>query len=77
MAQQPLEGEDVSIIEDSRSHLDTSHSLGLPWTSDQTDAEASTWQQTTFARDIHAPGLFEPQPQQESSRRPTLASPWN
>ena len=40
----------------------TIHSLGTPlsvrllWTSDQPDAETSTWQKTTLARDIHAPG---------------------
>ena len=34
-----------------RSHSDTSHSLGLHWTSDRPVAETSTWQYTTFTRD--------------------------
>ena len=39
------------------THLDTSHSVELLWTSDQPDAETSTWQHTTLKRDrIHAPG---------------------
>jgi hypothetical protein len=28
--------------------LDTSHSVGLLWTSDQPDTETSTWQRTTL-----------------------------
>ena len=50
----------------SWSHSDTPHWLGLLWTSDQLDAEASTWQHTTHIRDtererdIHAPTGFEP-----------------
>jgi len=31
--------------------LSTPHSVRLPWTSDQTDAETSTWQHTTLTRD--------------------------
>ena len=40
----------------------TPHSEGLFWTSDQTDAEASTWQQTILTRDRHSmpPAGFEP-----------------
>jgi hypothetical protein len=34
------------------------HSVGLLWTSDQPDAEVSTWQHTTLIRYIHAPGVF-------------------
>jgi hypothetical protein len=50
------------IVEDSRSHSDTSHSAGLLWTSDQPDAEASTGQHTTIPRDRHPcpPEGFEP-----------------
>jgi hypothetical protein len=44
------------IIEASRSYSDTSHSVGLLWTSDQLVAETSTWQHTTLTRDIHDPG---------------------
>jgi hypothetical protein len=32
MAQQPLVGQDLLIIEASRSHSDTPHSVGLLWT---------------------------------------------
>jgi hypothetical protein len=38
MAQQPLVGQGLLIIEVSRSHSDTPHSVGLLWTSDQPDA---------------------------------------
>jgi len=39
----PLEGQDLLIVEDSRSHSDTTHSVGLRWTSDYPDAETSAW----------------------------------
>jgi len=55
MTQQPLEDQGLFIIEDSLSH-----SVGLPWTSDRTGAEVSTWQHTTLKRDINDPGIFEP-----------------
>jgi hypothetical protein len=42
MAQLPLVDQD--LIEASRSHSDTPHSVRLLWTSDQPDAESSTWQ---------------------------------
>ena len=42
MAQQLLLGHTSIIIEASRSHSDTPHSLGLLWTSDQADIETST-----------------------------------
>jgi hypothetical protein len=38
------------------TQLDTTHSVRLLWTSDQPDAETSTWKHTTLKRDIHAPG---------------------
>jgi len=53
MSQQPLLGQSLLIIKDSRSHSDTPHSLGLLWTIDQPDAETSTWQHTTPTRDRH------------------------
>jgi hypothetical protein len=37
-----LVGQGLLIIEASRSHSDTPHSVGLLWTSDQPDAETST-----------------------------------
>jgi hypothetical protein len=42
LAQQPLLGQGLVIIETSRSHSDTPRSVGLLWTSDQLDAETST-----------------------------------
>ena len=41
-AQQPLVGQGLLIIEASRSHSDTPHSVRLLWMSDQPDAETST-----------------------------------
>jgi hypothetical protein len=43
MAQQAIVVQGLLTIEASRSHtLDTPHSVGLLWTSDQPDAETST-----------------------------------
>jgi len=54
MAQQPLVGQGLFIIEASRSHSDTPYSVGRLWTSDQTDAaETSTWQFTPLTTDRH------------------------
>ena len=52
MMQQPLADQALLIIQVSRSHSDTPHSVGLSWTSDQSDTETSTSQQT----DINAFG---------------------
>jgi len=41
MSQQHPVGQDLLIIEASRSHSDTPHSVGLLWTSDQPDAVTS------------------------------------
>jgi hypothetical protein len=49
MALQPLLGQGLLIIEASQSH-----SVGLLWTSDQPDAETSTWQHTTLTTDRNA-----------------------
>jgi hypothetical protein len=53
MAQQPLVGHGLIIIEASHSHSDTRHSVRLLWTSDQPDAENSIWQHTTLTKDRH------------------------
>jgi hypothetical protein len=42
LAQQPLEDDSLLIIQASRSHSDTPHSVALPWTSDHPTAETST-----------------------------------
>jgi len=46
MAQQPLVGQDLFINEASRPLSDNPHSVGILWTSDQPDAQTSTWQHT-------------------------------
>jgi hypothetical protein len=62
IAQQPLVGQGLLIIEASRSHSDTPHSVGLLWKSDQPDAKTPTWQHTTLLRDKTSipPAGFEP-----------------
>ena len=39
VAQQPLMGQGLHIIETSRSHSGTPHSVGLLWTSDRPNAD--------------------------------------
>ena len=47
MTRRPLLlGQGLLIIETSRTHSDTPHSVGLLWTSDRPEAETSTWQHT-------------------------------
>jgi hypothetical protein len=50
------------IMDPSRSHSDTPHSVGLLWTGDQPDAETSTWQHKHCTRYRHPcpPAGFEP-----------------
>jgi hypothetical protein len=56
-AKVPLVGQGLIIIEVLRSHSDTPLSVGLLWTSDQSDAETSARQHTTLRQtDIHASG---------------------
>jgi hypothetical protein len=73
MAPQTLVGPEVPFVEDSRSHSDTPQSVGLPWTSDQHDAQTSTWQYTTLTRDRYLCLRRDsnPQYQQSSDCRPT------
>jgi hypothetical protein len=54
MAQQPLVGQGLLTVEASRSHSDTSHSVGLLWKSDKPVTETSTGQHITTT-DIHTP----------------------
>ena len=59
------------IIEASRSHSDTPHSVELLWTSDQPVAETSTRKHTTLRTDVHGHGGIQtPQSQQASGLRP-------
>ena len=52
----PPSGPNCIIFEASPSHSDTPHSVGFLWTSDQPDAETSTWQHTQHSQqtEIHA-----------------------
>jgi hypothetical protein len=51
IGQQPLLGRASSLLMlHDYTHLDTPHSVGLLWTSDQPNAETSTWQYTTHTR---------------------------
>ena len=83
----PPVGQGLLIIEASRSHSDTSQSVGLFWTSDQPVAETSTRHtQTTLTRDSHQWPRRDSNPQsgQVSGLRPTpyvpltlgSAAPW-
>jgi hypothetical protein len=63
VAQQPLVGQGLLIIEASRSHSDTPRSVGRLWTSDQPDGGTSTWQHTMLTRHRQTsmpPAGFEP-----------------
>ena len=69
----PPGGQSLLNVEASRSRSDETHSVGLLWTSDRSDAETSTWQHTSLRRDRHpCPRRdWNPQSQQASIRRPT------
>jgi hypothetical protein len=72
-AQQPLVVQGLPIIKGSKSHSDTPHSVGLLWTSDQPDAETSTWQHTTQQTDFHAlGGIRTPNPSKRAAAVPRL-----
>jgi len=61
MTQQPPVGQDLLIVNASRSHSDTPQSAGLLWTNDQPDAENSTWQRNGYKRETSmSPEEFEP-----------------
>ena len=47
----------IFVVEASRSHSETLHSVRFLWTSDQSDGETSTRQHATLQEtDIHVPG---------------------
>ena len=50
-----LVGLGLLMIEVSRTHSDTPHSVGFLWTSDQLVAETSTWQHNTSKRQTSMP----------------------
>jgi len=54
MAQQPQWAKASSFpMHHDHTQLGTSRSVGRLWTRDQPDAETSTWQHTTLAREGH------------------------
>ena len=59
MAQQPLVGHGLLIIEAPQSHSETLQSVGFFWISDRPDAETSTWQ-ISQETNTDATGGFEP-----------------
>ena len=76
-AKQSPMGQGLLIIEASHSHLDTLHSVGLLWTSDQPVAETSTCQHTTLTTDgpPWPRRISNFQSQQASNSRPTPCTP--
>jgi hypothetical protein len=73
VAQKPLVGQGLFIIEASRSH-----SVGLLWTADRPDAETSTWQHTTLTTDIHTTGGIRTHyPGKRVTSRPRLRPRWH
>ena len=74
MAQQSLLGQGLLIVDETWSHSDTPHSGGRLWTSDQPDAETSTWQHTTLTRDRHPcpGGIWTHNPRKLAAADPCL-----
>jgi len=68
-ARQSLVGQGLLIIDASRSHSGTPHSVGLLWTSDQSDV-TSTWQHTTLTTDRHPCSSTGFEPTIPASERP-------
>jgi len=54
VVQRPLVCQGLPMVEASRSHLDTPHSVGLPWMSDRPFAGTFSRQHTTLIRDRHS-----------------------
>jgi hypothetical protein len=68
MVQEPLQGQGLLIVEGSRSH-----SIGLLWTSDQRDAQTSTWHHTTLTKDFPTTsGVRTPKPSKRVAADPCL-----
>jgi hypothetical protein len=72
-ALQPPVNQGLLIIEDSWSHSDTLHSVGLLWTSYQPVPETSTWQHKTLTTDRYPRPRMDSNPQSKpaSSSRTT------
>jgi hypothetical protein len=65
--------QDLRIIEAIQSHSETQHTLWIPWTSDQPDAETSTWQHTTLTEDKHPCPRRDSNPQSQQANNLSLA----
>jgi len=66
-------GQDLLIVEASRSHSDTPHSVGLLWTSDQLDPRLSDKTQYSQGTDILAPrGIRTRIPSRRAAADPRL-----
>ena len=71
MAQQPLLTKGLFILEAPRSHLDTTHSVGLLWTS---DPDTSTWQHATLGKDRQPCSQRDSKPQSQQTHALDLAA---
>jgi len=70
MTRQTLGRIGLFIVEASRSHWDTPHSVWLLQTKDRPVAETSTWQHVTLMRDTHPCPLPDSSPQSQQARGP-------
>jgi hypothetical protein len=70
MARQPIVGQGLLIVKASRSHSETSHSIGLLWTSDQPDADTANY--TTYNTHKRQTSIFPAgfEPAAPASERP-------
>jgi hypothetical protein len=81
MVEQPQQGQGLLIVEASRSHSDTPHSVGLLWTSDQPpQTHKPDNKRHSQYRDIHVPGgirTFKPSKRTRAGPRLELRGNWN
>ena len=59
MTQEPLVSHGLLIVAALRSHSDTPHSLGLPWTSDQPDTGNSLPDNTQHSKQTNTNAFGE------------------
>jgi len=72
-----LVDQSLFVAEASRSQwFDTPHSAGFLWTSDQPDAETSTWQNTTLTTDRHTCPQLDSNPQSRQEAIDRRPKPW-
>jgi hypothetical protein len=73
MARKPVVGQGRLIVEASRSHSNTPHSVGLLWTSDQQQRPLPTNTQYSQDTDFHAlGGIRTHNPSQRAAADPRL-----